>query len=253
MFKKKHKFVGDILIPGGIIMNEFTLNEQFNSSHNLIPDSGIFSCLTGEQREELSSRVTLMTYERQDIIFKQNMPSDHIVYIVSGLVKVFLGGRGKRVVCLKLVGPGNFAALSSAFASNIYMNSASAIEKTLALMIRSETMKEIMKRNGNFSASIIDLMGKDNIDLSYKLVSFSMKQLPGRVADLLRYFSEEVFRSTEFTVPLTRQEMAELIGTTKESLIRTLNEFKNDKIIDLNGKRIIIISKHLIKVLSEIG
>ncbi len=104
-----------------------------------------------------------------------------------------------------------------------------------------------------FSLSIINLMGKEILDISKKLVTFSMKQLPGRVADLLRYFSEEVFKSNEFTVSLTRQEMAELIGTTKESLIRTLNEFKNDRIIDLDGKNIKILSNDLIKVLSEIG
>ena len=181
------------------------------------------------------------------------MPSDHVVYIISGLIKVYSGGRGDRVVCLKLVGPGDFAALSSAYASNVYMHSAAAIEKTVALMIRKEGLKEILKQNGLFSMSIINLMGKEIIDVSNKLVTFSMKQLPGRVADLIRYFSEEVFKSNEFTVALTRQEMAELIGTTKESLIRTLNEFKNDKIIELDGKRIKILSDNLIKVLSEIG
>jgi CRP/FNR family transcriptional regulator len=73
------------------------------------------------------------------------------------------------------------------------------------------------------------------------------------VADLIRYFSEDIFKSDDFTVPLTRQEMAELIGTTKESLIRTLNEFKNDKLIELDGKRIKIVSHELISILSELG
>ena len=234
-------------------MKNFSLNPEYNNSQNLIPDEGIFNYLTREEKTRLSSGVTLMTFERQDILFKQNMPSDHIVYIISGLIKVYSGGRGDRVVCIRLAGPGNFAALSSAYASNIYRNSAAAIEKTIALMIRKETLRDILKINGMFSLSLINLMGKEILDISNKLVTFSMKQLPGRVADLIRYFSEEVFKSNEFTVSLTRQEMAELIGTTKESLIRTLNEFKNDKIIDLDGKNIRILSKDLIKVLSEIG
>ena len=156
-------------------------------------------------------------------------------------------------ICIKLAGPGNFAALSSAFASDVYRNSAAAIEETVALMIRKEVLRDILKLNGSFSVALINNMGKEIIDISDKLVTFSMKQLPGRVADLIRYFSEEVFKSDKFTVSLTRQEMAELIGTTKESLIRTLNEFKNDKIIDLEGKNIRILSKDLIRVLSEIG
>jgi len=234
-------------------MKNFSYNSNNNNSQNLIPDNGIFNYLTMDEKVRLSAGVTLMTFERQDILFKQNMPSDHVVYILSGLIKVYSGGRGDRVVCIRLAGPGNFAALSSAYGSNVYRNSAAAIEKTVALMIRKETLREILKNNGMFSISLISLMGKEILDISNKLVTFSMKQLPGRVADLIRYFSEEVFKSNEFTVSLTRQEMAELIGTTKESLIRTLNEFKNDKIIDLDGKNIRILSKDLIKVLSEIG
>ncbi|HCC70098.1 MAG TPA: hypothetical protein DEQ09_02965 [Bacteroidales bacterium] len=234
-------------------MKDYSLNSEHLNSKNLIPDTGIFNYLTNDEKLRLSNNVTLMNFERQDILFKQNMPSDHVVYIVSGLIKIYRGGRGYRVVCIKLAGPGEFAALSCAYASNIYRYSAAAIEKTVALMMRKEAFRDVLKNNGMFSVSLISLMGKEIIEVSNKLVNFSMKQLPGRVADMIRYFSEEVFNNTEFTVALTRQEMAELIGTTKESLIRTLNEFKHDKIIDLEGKHIKIISNDLIKVLSEIG
>ncbi|MDT8400911.1 MAG: Crp/Fnr family transcriptional regulator [Bacteroidales bacterium] len=234
-------------------MNDFSLNSEYRNSKDLIPGDGIFNYLTRDERIKLSAGVTLMTFERHDILFKQNMPSDHLVYVISGLLKVYSGGRGNRVVCIKLAGPGTFVALSGAFSSSVYMNSAAAIEKTVALMIRKESLKGIVKSNGMFAISIINLMGKEIIDVSNKLVTFSMKQLPGRVADLLRYFSEQVFKNNKFTVSLTRQEMAELIGTTKESLIRTLNEFKNDKLIRLEGKNIEILSPDLIKVLSEIG
>ncbi|MFP4489108.1 MAG: Crp/Fnr family transcriptional regulator [Bacteroidales bacterium] len=234
-------------------MKKGILNNEYNNSGNQVPDEGIFNYLSAEEKTRLSEGVTLMTFKRQDILFKQKMPSDHLVYIIKGLVKVYSGGRGDRVVCIMLTGPGAFAALASAYSSNTYRNSAAAIEDTVALMIRKETMRDILKQNGLFSMAIINLMGKEILDVSDKLVAFSMKQLPGRVADLIRYFSEEIFNSSEFTVSLTRQEMAELIGTTKESLIRTLNEFKNDKIIDLDGKNIRILSPDLIKVLSEIG
>lgn len=239
--------------PGSVKMKKDKLNREYNNSGKLVPDSGIFNYLTAEEKTRLSGGITLMTFERQDILFKQNMPSDHVVYIIEGLIKVYSGSRGDRVVCIRLAGPGSFAALASAYSASNYRNSAAAIEETVALMIRKETLRDIVKQNGMFSMALITLIGEELLYVSDKLVSFSMKQLPGRVADLIRYFSEEVFGSNKFTVSLTRQEMAELIGTTKESLIRTLNEFKNDKIIDLDGKNISILSPDLIKVLSEIG
>lgn len=234
-------------------MKNFNLEPAYADYHDLVNSLEAFALLTKKEKAKLVSGITLMTYERQDVLFKQNMPSDHVVFIVSGLIKVYSGGRASRIICVKLAGPGSFAALSSAFSLDVYRHSAAAVEQTVALMIRKETLRDIMSQNGRFSMIIISLLGREIIDLSNKLVTFSIKQLPGKVADLLRHFSEDVFASNEFRISLTRQEMAELIGTTKESLIRTLNEFKNDKIIDLDGKNIKILSPDLVKVLSEIG
>jgi CRP-like cAMP-binding protein len=84
-------------------------------------------------------------------------------------------------------------------------------------------------------------------------MSQSHKQLPGRIADVILYFSGVIYKSEEFDFPFTRRELAELAGTTKESFIRTLAEFKNDKIIDLEGSRVKINSLRIINTLSELG
>lgn len=218
-----------------------------------IPSTGLFNYLTQDEKVKLLRYVTMMSFERHDVIFNQKMPSDHVVFVIRGLIKVYKSGRGSRLVCISLAGPGHFAGISCAFGSDEYRFSSSAIEKTEAMMIRKDALDELIKTNGQFAAAIFRLLSIELLDISDKLVNFSIKQLPGRVADLLRYFSQEIFKSDDFTVPLTRQELAELIGTTKESLIRTLNEFKNDKIIELDGKRIRIISHDLISILCELG
>jgi CRP/FNR family transcriptional regulator len=151
------------------------------------------------------------------------------------------------------VGSGQFVALPCALGTGEYRFSASAVESTDALMIRSGAIAKLIYENGNFSREIMTRLSSDMIEVSEKLVALSVKQLPGRVADLIRYFSENLFQSDDFTVPLTRQEMAELIGTTKESLIRTLNEFRNDRLIELDGRRIKIIAPDLIDILCELG
>ena len=84
-------------------------------------------------------------------------------------------------------------------------------------------------------------------------MSQSHKQLPGRIADVILYFSEIIFKSHVFEFPFTRRELAELAGTTKESFIRTLAEFKNDKIIELEGSKVTINSMKIIKTLSDLG
>lgn len=234
-------------------MSTKSYKEILGKGIGLIPENGVFSYLDESEKEELARNVTYMNFSRHDILFNQKMPSDHAVYIINGLIKVYKGGRGDRLICLSLTGPGQFAGLSSVFGSKEYRYSASAIESTEALMIRGEALETAIRKNGRFASELFKIISTEVLDISEKLVNFSMKQLPGRVADLIRYFSDDVFHSEDFTVPLTRQELAELIGTTKESLIRTLNEFKNDKIIELDGRRIKIISPELITMLSNLG
>ena len=86
-----------------------------------------------------------------------------------------------------------------------------------------------------------------------KLMSQTYKHLPGRIADVLLYFSQDIYKSHVFEFQLTRKELAELCGTTKESFIRTINEFKHDKIINLNGRKVEIVSMNLVKILSDLG
>ena len=228
-------------------------NNSKPTGRNLIPDSGVFNYLSDSEKKDLGRHSTYKTFTRHDVLFMQNMPSDHVVFVLDGLIKIYKGGRGDRIICISLAGTDQFAGLSSAFGSNKYMNSSSSIENSSVLMIRTEAVMDMIKSNGAFAAALIRILSEEVLDISDKLVNFSIKQLPGRVADLLKYFSEDIFLTKDFTVPLTRQELAELIGTTKESLIRTLIEFRNDKIIDLDGKHIRILAPEIIAMLSDLG
>ena len=100
---------------------------------------------------------------------------------------------------------------------------------------------------------LIRLVSREGLYMFEKLLRLSHKQLPGRIADVILYFSDIIHKNEEFDFPLTRRELAELAGTTKESFIRTLAEFKNDKIIELNGSHVKINSMKIVRTLSELG
>lgn len=234
-------------------MSKRNYRDLIKGSVPVIPEDGIFRHLTSEERVSILKSVTIINFSRHDIIFRQLMPADHIAYVKSGMVKIYRSGRSSRVVCITLAGPGQFVALPCAIDQGEYRFSASAVESTEAVMIRSDAILSLITENGKFARDLFKQMSRDMNEISDKLVSLSVKQLPGRVADLIRYFSEDVYNSDDFTVPLTRQELAELIGTTKESLIRTLNEFRHDKLIEMEGRRIRILAPDLIDILCELG
>jgi CRP-like cAMP-binding protein len=120
-------------------------------------------------------------------------------------------------------------------------------------MIDYATFTSIIQQNGGFSLMLIKKLSQDGNYLTNRLMSLFHKQLPGRIAEVILYFSEKIYHKNEFEFPLTREELAELAGTTKESFIRTINEFKHDKIISLEGRLLRINSLDIIEVLSELG
>jgi CRP-like cAMP-binding protein len=73
------------------------------------------------------------------------------------------------------------------------------------------------------------------------------------VADLILFFYNLYNQQDAFRLPLNRKEMAQFAGTTKESLIRTLSEFKNDRIIELDDREVSINSMEIIRILSRLG
>ena len=141
----------------------------------------------------------------------------------------------------------------SDFGNPIHQYSASAIQSAEIGYIDRHVFDEVVKKNNELAMSVIRKLSLDGLFIFDRLISLSHKQLPGRIADVILYFADEIFKKEEFEFPLTRRELAELAGTTKESFIRTLAEFKNDKIISLEDSMVSIRSMKIIRTLSELG
>lgn len=205
------------------------------------------------EREILYENSNIVRFLKKDIIFRQNTRTSHIMIIFSGLVKIFKEGRSHRQVILKLALPGNYIGLLSVMGDHIHQYSASAVEDSDVCFIDVNAFRNIIMENGKFGLNIISIISQEGLYIFNRLLNQAQKQLPGRIADVLIYFSRDVYHSSRFAFPLTRRELAELAGTTKESFIRTLSEFKNDKIIKLNGSEVEITSHDIINILSEFG
>lgn len=212
-----------------------------------------FDLLAPDEIELINQNSNLVTYHNHDNIFLQHTRTSHIMYVKSGLVKIYKEGRLGKTIILNLENEGNFIGLMSIFGKDIYEFSASSIDITEIFFIDINAFKKILIKNGEFAMKIIHNLSLNGLFLFDRLLAQTHKQLPGKIADVLLYFSETIYKSQKFIFPLTRRELAELAGTTKESFIRTLTEFKNDKIIELNKSAVEIKSIKIVKTLSELG
>lgn len=218
--------------------------------HSAIPN---FNLLSEKEIELLNSNSKTVRFNAKDVIFKENTPSSHLMFIKSGMVKVYKTDKNNKTIIFQILLADNFLGLISIFSTDFHSYSAMAIEDSEIVYIDMHTIKSLLYVNGMYATKFIELISLSGLQSLNRLDNFIRKQLPGRVADVLLYFSEVVYNNLKFTVPITRKELAEFAGTTKESFIRTLSEFKNDKIISIEGKIIIINSIEIVKTLSKLG
>lgn len=211
------------------------------------------SLLKKSELQELFDKSNLVKYNAKETVLKQGTRTSHLMLIKEGMVKIYKENRNDRNQILRLSKKNDFIGMTSIFGAESFHFSASSVERTEIWFIDFDVFKNILLRNSKYAIKMLELLSEENLFTTDRLLGQIAKQLPGRIADVLLYFSEDIYHSTKFTIPLTRRELAELAGTTKESFIRTLTEFKNDKIINIKGSSFDIQSMDIIKTLHNLG
>ncbi len=110
-----------------------------------------------------------------------------------------------------------------------------------------------MEQNFEFTKEIIDILSANSLQIYGRFFCLTYKQAFGRLADILLCLSDRIFKTTEFDLPLSRKELAELSGMSAETVIRMLKEFNVEGIIKMNGKAIEVIDYQRLKQISDTG
>ncbi len=226
------------------------IDNQITDNELIIP-FGL--CLTPEEIEEIRLNSNSVIHRNHEMIFRQDTRTSHVMFVRSGLVKVFKERKGGRMSLLKIATKGEYIGLLSTYGSKVHQYCAASVQECEIAYIDVNSFNGILKNNGEFAMHVIQALSAEGLFLLDKLLGQSHKQLPGRIADVILYFSDVIFKSQEFDFPLTRRELADMAGTTKESFIRTLAEFKHDRIIELEGRKVNINSMKIIRTLSDLG
>jgi CRP-like cAMP-binding protein len=209
--------------------------------------------LTVEQAEKLKNNSFVVSHRKGEEIFTQERPISHLMFLSQGLVKIYKSDKKKHNVIIKLVVPNQYIGMFSLFYDTRYHFSAAALEDCEIIYINTQIVHELIMENGHFSLQLIKQFSSDGIHLMNKLTYYPQKQVAGRIAEVMLLFANEIYKNEQFTLPLSRQELADLVFSTKESVSRTLTEFKNDRMIDINDRQIHLKSIDLLNMLSKLG
>jgi CRP-like cAMP-binding protein len=183
-------------------------------------------------------------------LFKQGAFSPYIMYIVEGLVKIYLQTGPEKQVNIRLARTGEFLAFSSVFGENVYNYSAVAVKDSLICMIDKAGLKHLFQHNADFTMRITSKNCSNEGYLLEIIKNISSKQMRGKLATALLYLSADDFAEHHVFQYMTRQDIADFASVSTESAIKFLKEFEKEKIVLLDGKNIKILDK---EKLVEIG
>ncbi len=208
--------------------------------------------LSKKELSQLEENCSVASLQPGEVIFKQGVFSNSIVYLKKGIVKLHIEGQQKEQIIKITKGP-TYLGIPTGLDEKYYRYSAITVEETEACFIEKEAFKEFVRGNGRFAYEIIVQLCKDEINLFNGIISRTQKNIRGRLADALLFFKEEIYLSDTFVIPLTRSELGNYVDATRESVSRILTEFHNENIIRLTGKRVNIMNEKLLRLISKTG
>jgi len=212
-----------------------------------------FEKLTDEQRVFLDKNSVKIKYRKGEIICKQGGFVSHVMYMEQGLAKVFLEN-GSNSLVLRIVPDSNFLGLGAVSeAHSQFPYSSMAYVDSEIRQIDVNAFRTLMEQNTGFMKDIIDILSSNSIQIYGRFFCFTYKQAFGRLADILLCISNRIYKSSEFDLPLSRKELAELSGMSAETVIRMLKEFNEEGLIKINGKSIEVLDYNRLKQISDTG
>jgi CRP/FNR family transcriptional regulator len=229
------------------------MNTYPNSCVVRTPEDTCFNLLSEEEKKMVDDNMVEVHYKKGEIICKQGSFASKIIFLSQGLVKVYLEGKPKNLV-LTITPQNNLVGLPSIFeGNNTFIYSVSPYVDSWAKLIDINVFKQLIRQNAPFAAKIIDILNENTAQAYGRFFCLTRKQLHGRMADILMCLSERIFKSLEYDLPLSRNDLAELTGMSTESVIRIMKEFKDDKLIKVSGKSINILDPERIRKISTVG
>lgn len=215
--------------------------------------SQLFQMLSEEEEAILNMNRYEVVFKTGENIIKQGTAATHLIMLTSGMAKLFIEGLDSKNLILELIQPWKLFGGPGIYNDNRYHYSVTAIEPTSTCFIDCQQIKHLIRKNPDFAEAFIANFSYTSVKTLDRMVSLTQKQMHGRIADVLLYLSKEVYNSPDFELSLSRQDIGDLSGMTKDSAIRILKEFENEDIIKLEGKKVSIAKNRVLEEISLKG
>ena len=215
--------------------NNYSADEK--GLNNLLKDVKGLSAL-----DELTDNSNVNVYKKTQIIYMEGNYPNKLFFIKKGKVKTFKSTDLGKELTIDLLNEGDFLGYAALIENEPYKESAEAFEDCELSIISKEDFDLLLNNNMEVATKFIKLLAKNISEKEQQLLSMAYNSLRKRVADALLILQEKYKNAEQdkFSIHISREDLANIAGTATESLIRTLSDFKNEKLIEIKNGNIVI-------------
>jgi CRP-like cAMP-binding protein/ActR/RegA family two-component response regulator len=224
-------------IEGRFKKSELLHNEQ-NDLHSF------FDSVAGiDELKKLAENKKTKTYKKKEIIFSEGMSPAGVYLVHSGKIKAYKTHELGKELIIDLYNKGDFFGYIPLLEERTHNETAEALEETELVMVPKEDFFTLIYGNTVVMKKFIRLLSDSVADKEEQLIRLAYSSVRKRVAEALLLLEKRYAENTgeKFSIAVSREDLANIVGTATESLIRTLSDFKHEKLIGIKGSMITIL------------
>lgn len=200
----------------------------------------LFKKLSEQEMAQLNYDKTCSLYNKGSIIYREGSRLTGFFCVTRGIVKILKTGVDGKEQIIRFAKKGDIIAYRSLLSQELACTTAKVIEEAVLSHIPYQTLLYLIQHNWQFSHHMLQIVCKELREANDYITDIAQKSVRERLAEVLLLLKESFELDNEQTlqITLTREELANMVGTATESVIRLLSEFRQDQLIDLQGRKI---------------
>ncbi len=229
------------------------MEDKHNCKGCSASSNSLFKTLNQEETVFLESQKTCNVFKKGDILYKEGSRIQGVFCLNKGVLKIYKTGSDGKEQIVAFARNGDITGYRSTLSNEPACTTAEVIQEAEICQIPANVIIHLVKTNGEFALSLMQLTCRELNQANSFIKDIAQKTVRERLAEALLRLEETFGVATEgyLNILLTREELANIVGTATESVIRLLSEFKTDKIITMEGKKITLIDKPYLKKLAK--
>ena len=226
-----------------------------NAVAQALRTASLYRGLSEEDRQRLAEVALVRSWEKGETIFNEGDPSDFLLTVLVGRVKIVkLQPSGKEVI-LEIFGPGDPLGTVVAYEGRPFPASAIALESTSCLLVRRGPFFGLLEKHPSLVRGLLSAFTRRIVELAQRIPEVAGARVETRFAHLFLKLADRVgqARGTSVFIPLalSRQELADLTGTTIETCIRLMSRWSKEGVVDTEKDGFVLIDRAVLEALTQ--